>query len=143
MLRGDGEFILLEEIHAGRATFGGRWLHDGAVSGQRVWDGWSWDGNVAGLLFLPELLFPPAPFQSDQQVLLNIHNVGFVSVHTTATRLKGVCPCRGGNGVNLFYAGSTGLSRTCLVPALILVSERAFSIVFAVWEEGGRTASLP
>lgn len=140
-LRGDSEFILLEEIHAHRATFGGdrcvtRLL--GAASGRCVWDGWSGDGT-SGLLFLPELLFPPAPSQSDQRVLLNIHNVGFVSVHTTATGLEGVCPRRGGNGVNLFDTGSTGLSRTCSVQTIILLSERAFFIVSAVWGEGGRT----
>lgn len=48
---------------------------------------------VARVLFLPELLFPfshPTPFQSDQQTLLNIHNVGFASIRMTAAGLKGM-----------------------------------------------------
>lgn len=48
-------------------------------------------------------------------------------------------PVQRGNGVNLFDAGSTGLNRTCSVQALIVVSERAFSIVSAVWGEAGKT----
>ena len=64
-----------------------------AVTGWCVWDALNCDEAVARLLFLPELLFPfshPSPSQSDQKRLLNIHNVGFVSIHMTAAGLKGM-----------------------------------------------------
>lgn len=49
------------------------------------------DGAVARLLYLPEVLFHsshPTPVQSDQQTLLNIHDVGFFSIQMTATGSK-------------------------------------------------------
>lgn len=74
-----------------------------AVAGWCVWDVLSYDNDVVRLLLLPELLFPffqASPFQSDQQTLLNIHNVGFASPHDCCQFERHV-RCRGGNGVNL------------------------------------------
>lgn len=59
-----------------------------AVAGWGVWGVLNCDDAVARLFFPPlNCLFPfshPFPHQSDQQTLLNIHSVGFVSIRMTA-----------------------------------------------------------